>query len=68
MLAWSLLPAKRRRLSIAGQVSLGVMAACAAVVIWKKRQEEASAARHLFTHIHEVRDARWLKRNPIAYG
>jgi hypothetical protein len=68
MLAWSFLPSSKRRVSIAGQLSLGVMAACAAVVIWSKRQEEASAARHLFTHIHEVRDARWLKKNPIAYG
>ena len=68
LLAWSFLPSKKRRAPIAGQVSLGVLAACAAVVVWKKREEEADAARHLFTHIHEVRDTRWLKKNPIAYG
>lgn len=68
MLAWSLLPGRKRRASIFGRLSLGALAACAAIVIWNKRQEEADAARHLFTHIHEVRDARWLKKHPIAYG
>jgi hypothetical protein len=68
LLAWSLFPSKRRRAPLAGQVSLGVLAACAAVVVWKKREEEANAARHLISHIHEVRDTRWLKKNPIAYG
>jgi ABC-type enterobactin transport system permease subunit len=68
LLAWSFLPARKRRVSIAGQISLGVMAACAAVVAWNKRQQEIDAARHLFTHIHEVRDARWLKKHPVAYG
>jgi hypothetical protein len=68
LLAWSLFPGSKRRASIAGQVSLGVLAATAAVVVWNQRQQEASAARHLVTHIHEVRDARWLKKNPIAYG
>jgi hypothetical protein len=68
LLAWSFLPATKRRVSIVGQISLGVMAACAAAVVWSKRQEEAEAAHHLFNHIHEVRDARWLKKNPIAYG
>jgi hypothetical protein len=38
------------------------------VLVWKRRQEELSAARHLMAHIHEVRDARWLKKHPIAYG
>lgn len=68
LLAWSLFPTRKRQTSVSGQVSLGVLAACAAVVVWKKREEEASAARHLITHIHEVRDTRWLKKNPIAYG
>jgi hypothetical protein len=68
LLVWSLVPGRKRRPSIVGQVSLGVLAAGAAVVIWNQRQEEAAAARHLFTHIHEVRDARWLKKHPIAYG
>jgi uncharacterized membrane protein YqjE len=68
LLAWSLFPSRRRRAPISGQVSLGVLAACAAVVVWNKRQEEASATRHLITHLHEVQDTRWLKKNPIAYG
>jgi hypothetical protein len=68
LLAWSFLPSKKRRTPIAGQVSLGLLSACAAVVVWKKREQEANAARHLMTHIHEVRDTRWLKKNPIAYG
>jgi hypothetical protein len=68
LLVWSLFPGTRRRPSIVGQVSLGVLAAGAAVVVWNQRQEEAAAARHLVTHIHEVRDARWLKKHPIAYG
>ncbi len=68
LLAWSLFPGRKQRASIVGQVSLGVLAATAAMVVWNQRQQEAAAAHHLFTHIHEVRDARWLKKNPIAYG
>ena len=68
LLLWSFFPARKRRTSIAGQVSLGVLAACAATVVWHKRQEEADAARQLFNHLGEVRDARWLKKHPIAYG
>jgi hypothetical protein len=68
LLVWSLIPGRKRRASIVGQVSLGVLAAGAAVVVWNQRQEEAAAARNLFDHIHEVRDARWLKKHPIAYG
>lgn len=68
LLAWSLFPGAKRRASIAGQVSLGVLATTAAVVVWNQRQEEAAAARHLMSHIHEVRDTRWLKKHPIAYG
>ena len=68
LLVYSLFPSRRRRAPISGQVSLGVLAASAAVLVWKRRQEELSVARHLMTHIHEVRDARWLKKHPIAYG
>ena len=68
LLAWSFFPSRKRNTSIAGQVSLGVIAGCAAVVVWNKRQEEAAAAHHLIDHIHEVRDTRWLKKHPIAYG
>jgi len=66
-LACSLL-ARKRRLSVLGQVCLGAVAGCAAVVTWKQRQEEMEAARHLMDHVHVVRDARWLKKNPVAYG
>jgi hypothetical protein len=45
-----------------------VLAGCAGVVTWRKRQEEIEAARHLIDHVHEVRDARWLKKHPVAYG
>lgn len=68
LLVWSLFPGSKRRPSIVGQVSLGVLAAGAAVVVWNQRLQEAAAAHHLVTHIHEVRDARWLKKHPIAYG
>jgi hypothetical protein len=68
LLVWSLFTGRKNRSSIVGQVSLGVLAAGAAVVVWNQRQQESAAAHHLFTHIHEVRDARWLKKHPIAYG
>jgi 4-hydroxybenzoate polyprenyltransferase len=67
LLAYSLLP-RRKRPPIPGQLGLGLIAACAAAVIWNQRQEEADAARHLMSHIHEVRVTRWLKKHPIAYG
>ena len=59
---------KNRRLPISGQICVGVLAGCAGVVTWRKRQEEIEAARHLIDHVHEVRDARWLKKHPVAYG
>ena len=68
LLVWSLFPARKRNASIVGQVALGVLAGSAATVLWSKRQEEAAAAHHLMHHIHEVRDTRWLKKHPIAYG
>jgi uncharacterized membrane protein YqjE len=68
LLVWSLFPAKKRNASIVGQVALGILAGSTAAVIWNKRQEEAAAAHHLLDHIHEVRDTRWLKKHPIAYG
>ena len=45
LLAWSLFPSRRRRASISGQVSLGLLAACAAVVVWQKRKEEATKSK-----------------------
>jgi hypothetical protein len=68
LLVASLFPGKNRRASFFGQICLGALAAGAAAIVWNKRQEEALAARHLITHIHEVRDTRWLKKHPIAYG
>ena len=66
LLGYSLF-SKKRRLPISGQICLGVMAGCAGVMTWKKRQEEIEAAHHLIDHVHEVRDARWLKKNPVEY-
>lgn len=67
LLSYSLL-SRKRRLPVTGQLFLGVLAGCAGAMTWKKRQEEALAARHLLGHMHEVRDARWLRKNPVAYG
>ena len=67
VLAYSLL-SRKRRLSIPGQLCLGVVAGCAAMVTWQKRQEEAEAARRLLDRIHDAQDARWLKKHPIAYA
>ena len=66
-LGYSLFSSKRR-LPVAGQLVLGVLAGCAGVLTWKKREAEAEAARHLVHHVHEVQDARWLRKNPVAYG
>jgi hypothetical protein len=60
--------ARKRWLSVPFQLGLGVLAGCAAVVTWTQRQEEIAAARQLVHHAHEVRDARWLRKNPVAYG
>lgn len=68
LLVWSLAPSRKRNAAITGQVALGVLAGSTAVVVWNKRKEEAAAAHHLMDHIHEVRDTRWLKKHPIAYG
>jgi high-affinity Fe2+/Pb2+ permease len=59
---------RKRRMPVAGQLLLGVLAGCAGVVTWKKRQAEMEAAHNLIDHVHEVRDARWLKKHPVAYG
>ncbi len=67
VLAYSLL-SRKRRLSIPGQLCLGVVAGCAAMVTWQNRQEEAAAAHQLLDRFHDARDARWLKKNPIAYA
>jgi uncharacterized membrane protein YqjE len=68
LLAWTFLPDRKRRASLAGQVSLAVLATFAATIVWQQRQKEADAARHLLSHLHEVRDTRWLKKHPVAYG
>jgi hypothetical protein len=60
--------ARKRRLPISGQLCIGVLAGCAGVVTWIKRREEMEAAQHLIHHVHVVRDARWLKKHPVAYG
>jgi len=59
---------RKRWLSVPFQLGLGVLAGCAAVVTWSSRQEEMAAARQLVHHANEVRDARWLRKNPVAYG
>jgi hypothetical protein len=67
LLGLSLL-ARKRRQPISGQLCLGVLAGCAAAVTWMKRKEQVDAARHLLHHIHKAQDARWLRKNPIAYA
>ena len=68
LLACSLLLSRKRRLSIPSQVCLGAMVALAGAVTWKNRQEEVAAARNLVAQVNHARDARWLKRHPIAYA
>jgi 2-keto-4-pentenoate hydratase/2-oxohepta-3-ene-1,7-dioic acid hydratase in catechol pathway len=29
---------------------------------------QMAVARNLVNHVHEMRDARWLKKHPVAYG
>jgi hypothetical protein len=67
LLGYSLF-AKKRRLPASGKVLLGVVAGFAGLGMWVKRQEEMDAARRVMGHVHEVRDARWLKKHPVAYG
>jgi hypothetical protein len=68
LLAYSLFPSRKRRLSIPSQVCLGALVALAGAVTWKNRQEEVAAARHLVANVNHARDARWLRKNPIAYA
>ncbi len=68
LLGFSMLPGGKRRLSLSSQVGLGILAACAAALVWIERQEEANAARRLLTHIDHVRDDRWLRKHPIDFG
>jgi hypothetical protein len=44
------------------------LVALAGAVTWRNRQEEMAAARHIVAHVNHARDARWLKKNPIAYA
>ena len=67
LLGYSFFAPKERR-SVSGQVCLGVLVLCAGVVTWQKRQEEAEAARRLVHHVKGARDARWLRKNPVAYA
>ena len=67
LLGYSLL-SRKRRLPVSGQICLGALAACAGLVTWMKREEELEAAHHFAHHVHVVRDARWLKKHPVAYG
>lgn len=66
-LGYSLL-CRKRRLPIAGQILLGALTGFAGVLTWMKREQEMDAAHHLIDHVHEVRDTRWLKKHPVAYG
>jgi threonine/homoserine efflux transporter RhtA len=68
LLAYSLFPAKKRRLSISCQICLGALVAFAGAVTWKNRQEEIDAARNLVDHVNHARDAHWLKKHPVAYA
>jgi hypothetical protein len=67
LLGYSLL-AKKRRISVPVKLLLGLVAGGAGAVIWSKRQEEIEAARDLIERVHDVRDKRWLKKHPVAYG
>ena len=67
-LVCALFPVGKRRLSRSSQLCLGVMVACAGAMTWQNRQEEIAAARHLAAHVNHARDARWLRKNPIAYA
>jgi hypothetical protein len=67
LLGFSLFAPKRFR-SVPGQLALGLLVVCAAAVTWQKREEEAEAARLLMHRMRDARDARWLRKNPIAYA
>jgi hypothetical protein len=67
LLGLSLLPGKRR-LSNTSRLGLTVLIACAGLVMWVTREEEAAAVRNLLGFIGEKRDERWLRRNPIDFG
>jgi hypothetical protein len=60
--------AKKRRMSVPVKLLLGLVAGGAGAVIWTRRQEEMDAARDLMERVHDVRDKRWLKKHPVAYG
>ena len=68
LLGFSMLPVGKRRLSMSSQLGLGVLAACAAVLVWVEREKEAAAGRRLLAHIDHVRDDRWLRKHPIDFG
>jgi 3-keto-L-gulonate-6-phosphate decarboxylase len=68
LFACSLFPTGKRRLSVSSQLCLGALVACAGAWTWKNRQQEVDAARHIVAHVNQARDARWLRKNPIAYA
>ena len=68
LLGFSFLPGGKRRVSNTTRLGLSVLIACAGIVLWAKREEEAEAARHLLHYIGDKRDERWLRHNPIDFG
>jgi hypothetical protein len=60
--------AKKRRISVPAKLLLGLVAGGVGAVIWNWREEEIAAARDLMERVHDVRDRRWLKKHPVAYG
>jgi hypothetical protein len=67
LLGFSLFVPREKR-SVPAQLCLGLLVVCAGAVTWKRRKEEADAARHLLRHIHKAQDARWLRKNPVTYA
>jgi uncharacterized protein YcfJ len=45
----------------------GAIGFCAGVA-WESRQVTGAMARHAVSNVNVVRDARWLEKNPVAYG
>lgn len=68
LFACSLLPSIKRRIPVPGQVCLGALVACFGALTWRNRQQELDAARNIVAHVHQARDTRWLKKNPVAYA
>jgi len=67
LLGYSLI-AKKRRIPVSVKILLGLVAGGAGALTWSRREQELATARHLIGRVHDVRDARWLKKHPVAYG